>query len=109
PDMVGHTGVFDAAVRAVEAVDACLETVVRAALEADYSIQIIADHGNADQMIKPDGTPHTAHTTAHVPHLINAVRAAGPIRDGKLGEVAPTILRLLGFDAPGEMDGEVLV
>lgn len=103
PDMVGHTGVFDAAVRAVEAVDGCLETVVTAALESGYSIQIIADHGNADQMIKPDGTPHTAHTTALVPHLIKADGFEGPIPDGKLGDVAPMILRLLGIALPPEM------
>jgi 2,3-bisphosphoglycerate-independent phosphoglycerate mutase len=109
PDMVGHTGVFEAAVRAIEAVDSCLETVVSAARSSGYSVQIIADHGNADQMINPDGTPHTAHTTALVPHLIMADGFRGPIRDGKLGDVAPTILHLLGLERPVEMGGEVLV
>jgi 2,3-bisphosphoglycerate-independent phosphoglycerate mutase len=109
PDMVGHTGVFEAAVRAVEAVDGCLETVVTAALSSGYSVQIIADHGNADHMINPDGTPHTAHTTALVPHLIIADGLRGVIRDGKLGDVAPTILHLLGIEQPAEMTGDVLV
>jgi 2,3-bisphosphoglycerate-independent phosphoglycerate mutase len=93
----------------VEAVDGCLETVVTAALSSGYSVQIIADHGNADHMINPDGTPHTAHTTALVPHLIIADGLRGVIRDGKLGDVAPTILHLLGIEQPAEMTGDVLV
>lgn len=109
PDMVGHTGVFDAAVKAVETIDSCTKTVVEAALECGYSVEIIADHGNADKMINPDGTPHTAHTTALVPHLLIADNFAGPIRPGKLGDVAPTILSLLGIDIPEEMTGDVLV
>jgi 2,3-bisphosphoglycerate-independent phosphoglycerate mutase len=109
PDMVGHTGVFDAAVRAVETVDDCLATVVATALECGYSIEIIADHGNADRMVNPDGTPHTAHTTALVPHLIIADGFDGPVRDGKLGDVAPTILDLLGVEVPVEMTGESLI
>lgn len=109
PDMVGHTGVFEAAVAAVEAVDRCLETVVKAARSAGYSVQIIADHGNADRMRNPDGSPHTAHTTALVPHLIIADGFTGPIRDGKLGDVAPTILRLLGVEQPTQMTGDVLI
>ncbi|MDX1430109.1 MAG: 2,3-bisphosphoglycerate-independent phosphoglycerate mutase, partial [Rhodothermales bacterium] len=74
-----------------------------------YSVEIIADHGNADKMKNPDGSPHTAHTTALVPHLIIGERVAGPIQHGKLGDVAPTILRLLGIDQPEEMTGEALV
>ena len=109
PDMVGHTGVFEAAVAAVEAVDRCLEIVVKAARSAGYSVQIIADHGNADRMRNPDGSPHTAHTTALVPHLIIADGFTGPIRDGKLGDVAPTILRLLGIEQPEQMTGDVLI
>src|SRR5690606_22509520 len=70
PDMVGHTGVFEAAVKAVEAVDAAAKVVVDAAVEAGYTVEVIADHGNADRMVNPDGRPHTAHTTALVPHLI---------------------------------------
>jgi len=109
PDMVGHTGDFDAAVKAIEAVDAGTKTVVEAAREAGYSISIIADHGNADKMRNPDGSPHTAHTTALVPHLIIKDGFDGPIRDGKLGDIAPTILALLGESAPEAMDGDVLV
>jgi 2,3-bisphosphoglycerate-independent phosphoglycerate mutase len=109
PDMVGHTGVFEAAVRAIEAVDAGTKTVVEAALEHGYSVSIIADHGNADRMKNPDGSPHTAHTTALVPHLIIKDGLMGPIRDGKLGDIAPTILTLLEEPVPDEMTGEVLV
>ncbi|GIV60413.1 MAG: hypothetical protein KatS3mg043_1502 [Rhodothermaceae bacterium] len=80
PDMVGHTGVFEAAVKAVEAVDAGTKTVVEAALAHGYSVTILADHGNADKMRNPDGSPHTAHTTALVPHLIIKDGFTGPIR-----------------------------
>jgi 2,3-bisphosphoglycerate-independent phosphoglycerate mutase len=109
PDMVGHTGVFEAAVAAVEAVDAAARKVVGAALESGYSVEMIADHGNADKMMNPDGSPHTAHTTALVPHVIIYDGFAGPIRPGKLGDVAPTILALLGIDRPAEMTGDVLI
>lgn len=109
PDMVGHTGVFEAAVKAVEAVDAATQVVVEAAIAHGYSASVIADHGNADRMRNPDGSPHTAHTTALVPHLIVRKGFDGPIRDGKLGDVAPTILALLDEPIPEEMTGEVLV
>ncbi|MEX0599634.1 MAG: 2,3-bisphosphoglycerate-independent phosphoglycerate mutase, partial [Rhodothermales bacterium] len=109
PDMVGHTGDFDAAVKAIEAVDAGTKTVVEAALEHGYSVSIIADHGNADKMRNPDGSPHTAHTTALVPHLVIKDGFEGPIKDGKLGDVAPTILSILGISPPEEMDGDVLI
>jgi 2,3-bisphosphoglycerate-independent phosphoglycerate mutase len=109
PDMVGHTGVFEAAVRAVEAVDAATRVVVEAALAEGYSVQLIADHGNADRMRNPDGSPNTAHTTALVPHLVIAEGVRGPIRHGKLGDVAPTALRLMGLPIPEAMTGEVLV
>ena len=109
PDMVGHTGDFDAAVKAVEAVDAATKTVVETAIEHGYSVSIIADHGNADKLRNSDGSPHTAHTTALVPHLIIKDGFEGPIRNGKLGDIAPTILRLLGEEIPREMTGEVLV
>jgi 2,3-bisphosphoglycerate-independent phosphoglycerate mutase len=115
--MVGHTGDFDAAVAAVEAVDAAAKVVVEAAREEDYTVEIIADHGNADKLKNPDGSPHTAHTTALVPHLIlrdpsaSSGRAGfdGPIRPGKLGDIAPTILALMGVDVPEAMTGDVLV
>ncbi|MES3630364.1 MAG: 2,3-bisphosphoglycerate-independent phosphoglycerate mutase [Longimonas sp.] len=108
PDMVGHTGDFDAAVKAVEAVDAGTRTVVDAALEAGYSVSIIADHGNADKLRNEDGSPNTAHTTARVPHIIINDDVAD-IQDGKLGDVAPTILAMLGIERPGSMTGSVLV
>ena len=109
PDMVGHTGDFEAAVRAVEAVDAAARVVVEAAIAHGYSASVIADHGNADRMRNPDGSPHTAHTTALVPHLIVRQGLEGPIRDGKLGDIAPTILALLDEPIPEEMTGDVLV
>ena len=109
PDMVGHTGVFEAAVKAVEAVDEAAHVVIEAACAANYSISIIADHGNADCMRNEDGSPHTAHTTALVPHLIIRDGFLGPIRSGKLGDVAPTILKLMGLPIPGTMTGSVLV
>ena len=107
-DMVGHTGVFEAAVAAVEAVDAAARVVVEAALEAGYSVEVIADHGNADKMRNADGSPHTAHTTALVPHAVIA-DGVGAVRPGTLGDVAPTILRLMGLEAPAAMTGVPLV
>ena len=109
PDMVGHTGVFEAAVAAVEAVDEAARVVVEAAEAAGYTVEVIADHGNADKMRNPDGSPNTAHTTALVPHLILRPGFDGPIRPGKLGDVAPTILKLMGLEAPAAMSGEALV
>ncbi len=109
PDMVGHTGVFEAAVRAIEAVDEAARVVVEAARERGYTVEVIADHGNADKMRNPDGSPNTAHTTALVPHLILRDGFDGPVRPGKLGDVAPTILALMGIDQPDAMTGESLV
>jgi 2,3-bisphosphoglycerate-independent phosphoglycerate mutase len=109
PDMVGHTGDFDAAVAACEAVDQCARHVVETARDQGYSVSIIADHGNADKMANPDGSPHTAHTTALVPHIILKDDFDGPLQDGKLGDVAPTILTLLDEEVPDSMNGEVLV
>lgn len=109
PDMVGHTGDFDATVKAIETVDACTKEVVEAALANGYSINIIADHGNADKLYNQDGSPHTAHTTALVPHLIIKEGFDGPIKDGKLGDIAPTILSILEQPIPEEMTGDVLM
>ncbi len=108
PDMVGHTGVFSAVVKAVETVDACAEAVVKTGLEHGYSFIIIADHGNADFMINEDGSANTAHTTNLVPCiLIDEDYKA--IKKGKLGDIAPTILKIMDIPIPAEMTGNVLV
>jgi len=109
PDMVGHTGVFEAVVKACETVDACAEAVTNAALENDYTTIIIADHGNAEFMINADGTPNTAHTTSLVPCILVDKKYNGILRDGKLGDLAPTILTLIGLPIPKEMTGNVLI
>ena len=108
PDMVGHTGVYNAVVEALETVDDCAKQVVEAGLKQDYSFIIIADHGNADFMINADGTPNTAHTTNPVPcFLINTDYTE--IKNGKLADVAPTVLKLMNVSIPKEMDGDILV
>jgi 2,3-bisphosphoglycerate-independent phosphoglycerate mutase len=109
PDMVGHTGVFEAAVKACETVDQCAEAVIKAALESNYDTIVIADHGNADFMINPDGTPNTAHTTNLVPCVLVSKDYRGTLRPGKLGDIAPTILDLMGIGQPLEMTGESLL
>ncbi|MCB0494825.1 MAG: 2,3-bisphosphoglycerate-independent phosphoglycerate mutase [Cyclobacteriaceae bacterium] len=109
PDMVGHTGVFEAAVKACETVDTEASKVVAAALESDYDIIIIADHGNPDIMINPDGSPNTAHTTNLVPCILVTNNSTYKLKDGKLGDLAPTILTIMGEKVPEEMTGEVLV
>lgn len=110
PDMVGHTGVFSAAVKACETVDQCNGAVTEAARKNGYVTIIIADHGNADIMINEDGTPNTAHTTNLVPCiLVDDSKTFTKISDGKLGDLAPTILTLMGVAIPKEMTGKVLV
>ncbi|GJM59586.1 2,3-bisphosphoglycerate-independent phosphoglycerate mutase [Persicobacter diffluens] len=108
-DMVGHTGVFEAAVKAAETVDKCAEAVVNEALAHDYSIVLLADHGNSDFMVNNDGTPNTAHTTNPVPCVIIDKEFNGPVKDGKLGDVAPTILKLMGIEQPADMTGDCLI
>jgi len=105
PDMVGHTGVFEAVVKACETVDGCAKAVTETALENDYATIIIADHGNAEYMRNPDGSPHTAHTTNLVPCILVDKEYKTPIKDGKLGDLAPTILELMGVPQPEEMTG----
>jgi 2,3-bisphosphoglycerate-independent phosphoglycerate mutase len=108
PDMVGHTGVFDAVVRAVETVDQCLGQLVRILEELNYSMIILADHGNAEFMVNEDGSPNTAHTTSLVP-LIIIDPECNKVAPGKLGDVATTILHIMGLETPLQMTGEVLV
>ncbi len=108
-DMVGHTGVFDAVVKAVEAVDACVKKIVEAALKNDYTTFIIADHGNADYMINEDGSPNTQHSMNLVPFFIVDKDWTGTIKPGKLGDLAPTILNVMGLEIPKEMTGNILI
>ena len=108
-DMVGHTGVFDAAVAAVEAVDACVGKTVDAILAQGGAALITADHGNADQMYEPDGSPFTAHTTNPVPLIGVGLDGKGLKEGGKLADLAPTMLELLGLAKPAEMDGQSLL
>ncbi len=108
-DMVGHTGIFDAAITACETVDQCTNAVVTAALENNYTTIIISDHGNSDMMINPDGTPNTAHTTSQVPCILIDNRYKEPIKNGALGDLAPTILTLMGIHIPHEMTGVCLL
>lgn len=107
-DMVGHTGVFKAAVKACEAVDSCVETLTKKALKKEYTIVLIADHGNCEQMQNPDGTPHTAHTTNPVPFILIDSEIK-KIRGGILADIAPTILALMGIEKPPEMTGKSLI
>lgn len=108
PDMVGHTGVYEAIIKAVEKVDNCAERIVKLGTSKGYSFIIIADHGNADFAINEDGTPNTAHSTNLVPCILidNDYKN---IKDGKLADVAPTILKLLNIEPAKEMDGECLI
>jgi 2,3-bisphosphoglycerate-independent phosphoglycerate mutase len=108
PDMVGHTGIMSAAIKAVETVDKCAEAVVNAGLEHGYSTLIIADHGNCDTMINPDGSPNTAHTTNPVP-LIVVDKDIKAVKDGVLGDIAPTILHMMGIPQPEAMTQKSLV
>ena len=107
-DMVGHTGDFDAAVKACEAVDRCTSEIITTALENDYTTLVIADHGNCETMINPDGSPNTAHTTNPVP-LILVDKELKSIKNGILGDMAPTILKLIGVEQPKEMTQHSLV
>ncbi len=116
PDMVGHTGVFEAAVKACQTVDLCAKEVSETALKNNYQVIIIADHGNADKMKNEDGTPNTAHTTNEVPMFLlsnetinKEIRNKDSLKNGKLGDIAPTILSLMNIAIPKEMTGKILL
>lgn len=106
--MVGHTGVYPAIIKAVEKIDSCTNKIVKAGIKNGYSFLIIADHGNADCAINPDGTPNTAHTTNPVPCILidNDFKN---IKNGKLADLAPTILKMMNIPVPQEMTGEILI
>ena len=107
-DMVGHTGVMSAAITAVETVDACIGEIVTAAAETGFRLLITADHGNADRMVEADGSPNTAHTTNLVPLvMVGEQHKLCPL--GKLADLAPTMLELMGIAQPAEMTGESLI
>ncbi|MDE5706540.1 2,3-bisphosphoglycerate-independent phosphoglycerate mutase [Muribaculum sp.] len=108
-DMVGHTGVYEAIEKAVKAVDDCVKDTVEAAKAADYEVIIIADHGNADNAINADGTPNTAHSLNPVPCIYVTERKDAHVEDGRLADVAPTILKIMGIAQPSEMTGHALI
>ncbi|MEO5681201.1 MAG: 2,3-bisphosphoglycerate-independent phosphoglycerate mutase [Chitinophagaceae bacterium] len=108
-DMVGHTGIFSAVIKAAETVDACVEKVVTAALQNGYTVFLTADHGNADYMVNDDGSPNTAHSLNLVPFFIIDASWHGTIKPGKLGDLAPTILTMMQLPIPKEMTGNILI
>ncbi len=108
PDMVGHTGDFEATVKAVETIDQCLKNVLETATAHQYRSIVISDHGNSDRMKQPDGSPHTAHTDAYVPFIVVNYPVQGEIQDGILADVAPSLLKLLELPQPDEMTGKSL-
>jgi 2,3-bisphosphoglycerate-independent phosphoglycerate mutase len=108
-DMVGHTGVWNAAIKAVETVDTCVGKIVTLALKKDYAVFLTADHGNSDYLINEDGSPNTAHTLNPVPLFLISSDYKGTIKNGKLGDIAPTILKYMGIPIPKEMTGNVLI
>ena len=108
-DMVGHTGVFSACIKAAETVDSCVEQVVNLALKHGYTVFLTADHGNSDYEINPDGSPNTQHSLNPVPLFIIDNEFRGTVKPGKLGDIAPTILTMMGLNIPVEMTGDILV
>ena len=107
--MVGHTGVWEAVIKAAEKVNECVSTIIPLALQKQYTIFLTADHGNSDYMINDDGTPNTAHTMNPVPFMIISNDYKPHVKDGKLADIAPTILHVMGLPIPTEMTGQVLV
>lgn len=108
-DMVGHTGVFEAAMKASEVVDECAKTVAETAVDNGYSVAIIADHGNSDMMINPDGSPNTQHTTNPVPFFFITPENNAEITNGKLGDLAPSFLKWMEIEVPTEMTGDIII
>lgn len=108
-DMVGHTGVWEAAIKAAETVDTCVSQIIPKALENGYTILLTADHGNSDYLVNEDGSPNTAHTLNPVPLFIISGDYKGTVRPGKLGDIAPTILKVMGLPIPKEMTGAILI
>jgi 2,3-bisphosphoglycerate-independent phosphoglycerate mutase len=108
-DMVGHTGIYDAIERAVKAVDQCVHDTIEAAKAAGYEAIIIADHGNADNAINADGTPNTAHSLNPVPCIYVTSKSGATVENGKLADVAPTMLSIMGLPQPAEMTGHSLI
>ena len=108
-DMVGHTGVYEAIEKAVAAVDKCVSEVVEAAKAVGYETIIIADHGNADNALNPDGTPNTAHSLNPVPFIYVTENKQAKVEAGVLADVAPSILHIMGLEQPEEMTGKCLI
>ena len=108
-DMVGHTGIYNAIAKAVHAVDNCVKDVIEAAKANDYEAIIIADHGNADHAINEDGTPNTAHSLNPVPFIYVTDNNSATVKDGRLADVAPSILHIMGLEQPADMTGENLI
>ncbi len=108
-DMVGHTGVWDAVIKAVHTVDECVAAIIPVALANDYCVFLTADHGNSDYMINPDGSPNTQHSLNPVPLFVISNDYKGIVRPGKLGDIAPTILHYMGLPIPAEMTGNILI
>lgn len=108
-DMVGHTGVFKAAIKAAETVDKCVSKIAQVCLKKEYTLFLLADHGNSDYMINQDGTPNTAHTLNPVPFFVISNEYKGKVKNGKLGDIAPTILHCMQIPIPQEMTGKILM
>jgi 2,3-bisphosphoglycerate-independent phosphoglycerate mutase len=108
-DMVVHTGVYNAIAKAVYAVDQCVREVIEAAKSTGYEAVIIADHGNADNAINPDGTPNTAHSLNPVPFIYVTDNNSAKVKNGRLADVAPSILHIMGLEKPADMTGENLI
>ena len=108
-DMVGHTGDFNAAIKAAETVDSCVKDVINCCLQHDYTVFLTADHGNADKMVNEDGSPNTAHTKNLVPLFVISNEFKGHLHGGKLADIAPSILKIMGLEIPPSMTGEILL